>query len=187
MPCSPTRRNVRATTGSVMPGSGGPGSGGPGADFADLGNFGDLFNDLFGDIFGGGGGRGREPPRARTARRGPPVQPGDHPRRRGERLRATPQDSAHEPLLDLLPARVRRRGPSPRAAGGARGRDSSSSSRASSGSTGPATPAAVRARSSTNPCPTCRGAGRVEGPADDPGEGAAGHRGGGPPAGHWRG
>lgn len=39
-------------------GLGGPGGAGPGADFADLGNFGDLFNDLFGDIFGGGGGRG---------------------------------------------------------------------------------------------------------------------------------
>lgn len=38
-------------------GLGGAGAG-PGADFGDLGNFGDLFNDLFGDIFGGGGGRG---------------------------------------------------------------------------------------------------------------------------------
>ena len=37
----------------------GMGQGGFKGDFGDLGGFSDLFNDLFGDVFGGGGGRRR--------------------------------------------------------------------------------------------------------------------------------
>jgi molecular chaperone DnaJ len=54
----PDKRRAYDRFGFAGVGAGGPG--GPGAgDFADLGNFTDLFNDLFGDLFGQRGAQGR--------------------------------------------------------------------------------------------------------------------------------
>ena len=132
--------------------------GGGGGGFGPRDAFGDIFGDVFGDIFGGGRAR----PLAGVPRRRPALRARARPRAGGVR-RHRPASSSRR-WSSATTCCGQRRGEGLQARRPARPATAPARcacSRASSRCSRPARAAAAAARSSTNPCGTCRGQGRV--------------------------